>query len=58
MLLLIGIILSLIETKEGLKNNKKRLILFIMFIIIITIIYFFKEQIPSIMDIIIQIRKS
>lgn len=57
MLLVIGIILSLLETKEGLKCNKKRAVLFFLFLITISLIYIYKEKIPSIMTVIIKIKE-
>lgn len=57
MLLIIGFILSLIELKKSLKNNKNKAIRFLLFIIIISLIYIYKEKIPSIMNIIIFIKE-
>ncbi len=57
MLLIIGIILSLLETKEGLKQNKKRAIMLLIFIFIVSLLYIYKEKIPSIMNIIIKIKE-
>ena len=57
MLLIIGFILSLIELKKSLKNNKNKAIRFLLFIIIISLIYIYKEKIPSIMNVIILIKE-
>ena len=58
MLLIIGIILSLLETKEGLKQNKKRAIMLLIFIFIVSLLYIYKEKIPSIMNVIIKLKEQ
>jgi hypothetical protein len=57
MFLVIGIILSLLETKNELKSKGKRTFLIIFFLITVSLIYIYKEKIPSIMNIIIKIKE-
>ncbi len=57
MFVIVGIILSLIETKESLKDKKIRAILFFTFMIIVLVLYIYKEKIPSIMYLITKIKE-
>lgn len=57
MFLVIGIILSLLETKNELKSKGKRTFLIFFFLITVSLIYIYKEKIPSIMNIIIKIKE-
>ena len=57
MFLVIGIILSLLETKNELKSKGKRTFLLFFFLITVSLIYIYKEKIPSIMNIIIKIKE-
>lgn len=57
MFVIVGIILSLIEIKEALKDKKIRAILFFTFMIIVLILYIYKEKIPSIMYLITKIKE-
>ena len=57
MLVIIGIVLSLLETKEALRNNKLRACLFMFFIVIVLLLYIFQDKIPSIMNIITKIKE-
>ena len=56
MFVIVGIILSLIETKESLKDKKIRAILFFLFMVIVLLLYLYKEKIPSIMHLITKIK--
>lgn len=57
MFVIVGIILSLIETKEALKDKKIRTILFFLFMVIVLLLYIYKEKIPSIMYLITKIKE-
>lgn len=57
MFVIVGIILSLIETKEALKDKKIRAILFFLFMVIVLLLYIYKEKIPSIMYLITKIKE-
>lgn len=57
MFLVIGIILSLLETKNELKSKGKRTFLIFFFLITVSLIYIYKEKIPSIMNVIIKIKE-
>ena len=57
MLVIIGIVLSLLETKEALRDNKLRASLFMLFIVIVLLLYIFQDKIPSIMNIITKIKE-